>query len=250
MKEESHWNKIADSYDYEILNAFESDKERKLALYFKKYRNLKHEAIDFGCGIGNGFHYLSPNFKSVLALDISQNCIDIAKKKPFDNVKFERKDLTERNLKLAPVDFILCSNVAIFYEVEKNYDIFENVAKALKKKGNALFVVPSMESSLFYGWRLMDWYRKEGVKPEEIPKSEFNYVRQDIRDTLQGIIDIDGRPTKHYSNSELQVIFEEAGLNITAIERLEYDWKTEFEEPPKWMKAPYPWDWLIACRKS
>lgn len=249
MKEESHWNKIADSYEDEILNAFESDKERKLARYFKKYKNLKHKAIDFGCGIGNGFHYLSPNFKSVLALDISQNCIDIAKEKPFNNIKFQKKDLTKSNLKLTPVDFVLCSNVAIFSDVQRNYDIFNNVAMALKKDGNALFVVPSLESSLFYGWRLMDWYRRDGVEPEEIPKSEFNYVRQDIRDTLQGIIDIDGRPTKHYSHSELQVIFSEAGLEVTEIERLEYDWKTEFKEPPKWMKDPYPWDWLIACRK-
>ncbi len=250
MQEESHWNKIANKYEDEVLNAFESDKERKLAHYFKKHGNSKHTAIDFGCGIGNGFHYLSPNFKSVLALDISQNCIDLAKQKPFGNIEFKRMDLTRSNLKLEPVEFILCSNVAIFAEVIKNYDILRNVKKALKKNGNAIFVVPSLESTLFYAWRMMDWYRKEGVKPNKIPRAEFDYYRRDIRDILQGIVNIDGRPTKHYSHSELQVIFTEAGLEVTAIERLEYDWKTEFSEPPKWMKAPYPWDWLVECRRS
>lgn len=249
MKEEVHWDKIADQYEDEVLNAFESDKEKKLARYFKKHANKKHTAIDFGCGIGNGFHYLSPNFKSVQALDISQNCINIAKEKPFNNIEFKRMDLTRTNLKLKPVEFILCSNVAIFSEIEKNYDIINNVSRALKKNGNAIFVVPSLESSMFYAWRMIDWYRREGVKPKKIPKSEFNYYREDKRDILQGIVEIDGRPTKHYSHSELQVIFKEAGLEVTAIERLEYDWTTEFSEPPAWMKDPYPWDWMIECRK-
>ncbi len=249
MQEEKHWDKIADRYEDEVLNAFESDKEKKLASYFKKYANTKHTALDFGCGIGNGFHYLSPNFKKVLAVDISQNCIDIAKEKPFDNIEFERMDCTESNLKIKPVEFVLCSNVAIFAEIEKNYAILSNVSKALKKGGHALFIVPSLESTIFYAWRMMDWYRKEGRKPGDIPQSEFNYYRKDVRDILQGIVEIDGRPTKHYTHPELQVIIREAKLEVTTIERLEYDWKTEFSEPPRWMKDPYPWDWLIACRK-
>jgi ubiquinone/menaquinone biosynthesis C-methylase UbiE len=249
MQEEKHWNKIAGKYEDEVLNAFESDKKKKLAAYFKKHANKKHMAIDFGCGIGNGFHYLSPNFNKVLAVDISQNCMEIARNKPFKNIEFKKKDLTQKNLKLKPAEFVLCSNVAIFTEAGKNYDILRNVYRALKKNGNALFVVPSLESTMFYAWRMMDWYRKEGVKPYNIPKSEFNYYREDKRDLLQGIVEIDGRPTKHYSHSELQVIFAEAKLEVTAIERLEYDWKTEFSTPPKWMKDPYPWDWLIECRK-
>ena len=249
MQEEKHWDKIADKYEDEVLNAFESDKEKKLASYFKKHANKNHTALDFGCGIGNGFHYLSPNFKKVLAVDISQNCIDIAREKPFDNIDFKRMDCTARNLKLKPVEFILCSNVAIFAEVEKNYDILRNVYKTLKKGGHALFVVPSMESTLFYAWRMIDWHRRDGVKGEEIPDSEFDYYKGSKRELLQGIVQIDGRPTKHYSHCELQVIFKEAKLEITAIDRLEYDWTTEFLEPPKWMKDPYPWDWLIECRK-
>ncbi|HCR54826.1 MAG TPA: hypothetical protein DIW27_10440 [Cytophagales bacterium] len=249
MKEESHWNKIADKYEEEVLNAFESDKEKKLARYFRKHANKKHTAIDFGCGIGNGFHYLSPNFKSVLALDISQKCIDIAKEKPFTNITFERMDLTDPNLKLEPVDFVLCSNVAIFAEVEKNYDILRNVRNSLKKNGNAVFVVPSLESILFYAWRLVDWYKREGVGLSEIPKSELDYFSDDKRDIIQGIATIDGRRTKHYTHSEIQVIFEETGLEIMDIVRLEYDWKTEFNKPPKWMKAPYPWDWMIECKR-
>ncbi|MEQ9591465.1 MAG: class I SAM-dependent methyltransferase [Cyclobacteriaceae bacterium] len=250
MNEEKHWDKIAEKYEEEVLNAFQSDKEKKLAQYFKKHGNRKHTAIDFGCGIGNGFHYLSPIFKNVLAIDISQNCIDIAKEKPFANIDFMQADLTDKKFKTTPADFVLCSNVAIFAELEMNYAILRNVRKALKKKGNALFVIPSQESALFQAWRLIDWYRREGTTPEKMPKSELSYYRSHSLETLQGIIDIDGRPTKHYSNSEIQVIFREAKLEVTAIERLEYEWTTEFETPPKWMKEPYPWDWLVECRRA
>ena len=43
MQEEKHWDKIADKYEDEVLNAFESDKEKKLASYFKKHATSKVE---------------------------------------------------------------------------------------------------------------------------------------------------------------------------------------------------------------
>lgn len=249
MDEQKHWDKIAEKYQDEVLNAFESDRKQKLARYFKKHANKKHTAIDFGCGIGNGFDYLSPNFKEVLAVDISQNCLDIAKEKGYNNITFKQKDLTLDRISLPPAEFVLCSNVAIFAELEMNYAIFKNVSKVMKPGGHALFVVPSMESTMFYAWRMIDWHRRDGVKPEDIPDSEFAYYKGSKRDLLQGIVSIDGRPTKHYSHSELQVILRDAGMEVLNVDRLEYEWTTEFLEPPKWMKDPYPWDWVVECRK-
>ena len=78
MNEELHWNRIAHSYDDEIFDVFRSDKEKKLPVYFDKYANKDHVAIDLGCGIGKAFPYLSPAFKKVLAVDISDKCVDIA----------------------------------------------------------------------------------------------------------------------------------------------------------------------------
>jgi hypothetical protein len=106
-----------------------------------------------------------------------------------------------------------------------------------------------MDSILFFAWRLIDWYRREGVKSNKIPSSELSYFRVNQRDLFQGIIDIRGVRTKHYSHPEIEVIFKEAGFRITAIERLEYDWETEFASPPSWMKEPYPWDWLVEVKK-
>jgi len=103
---------------------------------------------------------------------------------------------------------------------------------------------------MFSAWRMIDWYKQEGVKPSDIPASELAYFSGRKTDLLQGIIKIDGVPTKHYAESELIVLLKQSGLAITALEKLTYDWDTEFSSPPAWMKDPYPWDWLVECKKE
>lgn len=61
---------------------------------------------------------------------------------------------------------------------------------------------------------------------------------------------IDGVPTKHFLKEELNVLLAQKQMTVLEVKKLEYPWDTEFEHPPKWMKAPFPWDWLILARKS
>ena len=50
---------------------------------------------------------------------------------------------------------------------------------------------------------------------------------------------------KQRSHPEIKVIFREAGFKIRNIDHIEYEWTTEFADPPGWLKDPYPWDWLV-----
>ena len=249
MDQQNHWNSIAGKYDDEVFDVFKSDRNQVLRYYFEKHANNEVTATDFGCGTGKAFEYLSPSFKHVLALDISEECISIAKTRGYGNITYKRADLTRQNLKLNPSSFGLCVNVAILPTVENNRSVIRTVYKGLSENSSALFVIPSIESMLFSSWRLVDWYKKEGVQPNEVPKHELNYYDVDTTDIIQGVIKINGVPTKHYSQPEIQVLFEEAGFKITAVEKLEYDWTTEFDSPPSWLKAPYPWDWMVECAK-
>jgi hypothetical protein len=95
---------------------------------------------------------------------------------------------------------------------------------------------------------MIEWYQKEGIGPKEISPTELSYFKGSKQDIILGIFYIDGAATKHYSQSEIEVIFGNAKLPVTTIEKLEYDWNTEFDSPPAWMKKPYPWDWLVECR--
>ncbi len=250
MNEEAHWDRIGGGYDDEIFDVFLSDKNKVLPRYFKKYSDTKHRAIDFGCGSGKALPLLSPAFAEVLAVDISKELLRLAKGRPFKNIRFQQADLTRKKLGIDPADFLFCCNVIMLPKVEQNVAMFRNVNKALRKNGHALIVVPSLESALFSSWRLLQWYRKEGVKPKNVPDDELAYFSASKRRIIDGIIHIDDVPTKHYSEPELRVLLDEAKLTVTAIERIEYEWNTEFPTPPKWMKAPYPWDWLVECRKD
>lgn len=245
MNPESHWNRIAHSYEDEIFDVFKSDKDKKLPRYFEKYANKEHTAIDLGCGIGKAFPYLSPAFKKILAVDISDKCLSIAANDQYSNIEFRKVDLTDPQLKLPQADFGFCCNVLLLPDPEKNIAMIRNAYRCLKKNSGALFVVPSLDSILFYAWRLIEWNKKEGVKPADIPDSEFSYFSGSKRDIFQGLIRIDGVTTKHYSHPEIEVIFRDAGFEIQTIDRIEYDWDTEFADPPKWLKEPYPWDWLV-----
>lgn len=249
MNEELHWNKIAHSYEDEIFDVFKSDKEKKLPIYFKKYANPEHVAIDFGCGIGKAFPYLSPAFKKIVAVDISDKCLDIAANDQYPNIEFKKADLTDPDLRLPQADFGFCCNVLLLPTLEKNIAILHNAFRSLKKSSAALFVLPSLDSILFYAWQLIEWSKKEGVKAADIPDSEFSYFSGSKRDIFQGLIRIDGVTTKHYSHPEIEVIFRDAGFKIQTIDRIEYDWTTEFADPPEWLKDPYPWDWLVEVSK-
>src|SRR5690606_14003738 len=99
-------------------------------------------------------------------------------------------------------------------------------------------------------WRLIEVYKKEGVVVDNIPDAEFAYLKASRRRLLEGIIYIDNVPTKHFMRPELDVVFTAAGFTLTKVDKVEYAWDTELASPPRWLKEPYPWDWLVECKKE
>ena len=245
MNQEKHWNHIAPTYNDEIFDVFASDKKKRLLRYFNKHANKHKQCIDFGCGNGKAFHYLSPRFAKVMGVDISQKLLNQAKKLPFSNIALKREDLTRSRLSLPKVDFVFCCNVAILPTVEQNHAILQNIKKSLKKGGTALLVVPSLESMFYSSWTLFDWYKREGVKADNVDPSEWSGLGGKKTDIIRGLVSINGVTTKHYTHQELEVIIARFGLTLLKIDKLEYEWKTEFSKPPRWLKDPYPWDWLV-----
>lgn len=246
--DKAYWNRIGEGYNDEIFDVYREDRAGLLKKRLKKYANKNHFAIDFGCGTGKALPYLAPAFKKVLAIDISEELLRQAKQYPATNVAFKRLDLA-KPVKLPQANFAFCCNVAILPDVKKDKGIIKNVQRNLRKGGAAIFVIPSAESTLFAGWRIADIYEKEGKSFNRIPKSELSYFDVTKNELLQGLFKISGVATKHYSQSEIQVIFSEAGFNVKAIQKIEYNWTTELVSPPRWLREPYPWDWLVECTK-
>jgi len=251
MNDALHWNSIADNYDKEIFNVFKSDKKRKLKKYVMKYANKKNTAIDFGCGVGKALPLLSPLFKEIIGIDVSKKCIAIAKSSPYKNVSFKEADLAAKKIDVPTVDFAFCCNVAMSDDINRNLRIVNNVLSALNKGGVAVFVLPSMESVTHSAMSLINWYQKEGIGMSEIPSEEFNhFISRTPKQVHEGIVNIDNVPTKHYLFTELYALFNTGNFSMQLLDRLEYGWDTEFESPPTWMQAPYPWDWVVEVKRN
>lgn len=250
MNDALHWNKIAKEYDKKIFNVYKNDKKKKLKKYVEKYADKNSTAIDFGCGVGKALPMLSPLFKGVIAVDVSQKCIDIAKSTPRKNVTYKQADLAGRKIKVPAVDFAFCCNVAMSDNISRNYKIINNVLRALNKGGVAMFVLPSLESASLSVLSLINWYKKEGTELASIPKDELALIsQQNSKQVREGVLNIDGVATKHYLVSELYAIFNSGNFVMQKLDRLEYGWDTEFDSPPGWMQSPYPWDWLVEVKR-
>ncbi len=249
MDQRKHWDKIGAKYGDEIFDVFASDRRQVLKDYISIHADTMHTAIDFGCGTGKALHLLAPVFKSVLGYDISNELLEQARGRGYENVELRQADLTKPLRRLNPVDFVFSCNVIMLPEKKQNMAMLKNVARALKPGGTAVIVVPSLESVMLSSTRLIEWYGREGVPADKIPKTELSYYKGPITDTIQGLIKIDGVPTQHYSEPVLNGMLYDAGLRLLTLDKIEYDWNTEFDHPPAWIRAPYPWDWLAECTK-
>lgn len=240
MEERKHWNRIGSNYQEEIFDVFRSDRSKLIPKIIQKYANASHTAIDFGCGTGRAFEYLSPAFRSVFAIDISDNLLAIARQQSFNNITFKQHDLT-KPLK-AKADFGFCCNVVMLPEPDLNKLMLTNIHHSINSGGHVAIVMPSLESFFYSGQRLIEWCRRSN---EEVEASDLSGFTVNKLDLIQGLVKIDRVKTKHYLETELVLLFTESGFKNISIHKVEYEWTSEFSSPPKWMKDPYPWDWLV-----
>ncbi len=247
--DEKYWDTIGVDYDSEIFSSLANDRENLICSAIDKFGSNKAIAADFGCGVGKFLPVLSENFQHVYAFDISKALLEQAQKKckKLDNITYSKEDLSKTNLKLEKVDFAVSVNVAIMPSRKKRDCIFNAVASCIRSGGHLLLVVPSLESALYADFRLIQWNLKEGLSSAQAVAELKDSTALSLR---RGLIEIDSVPTKHYLKEELVAIFEKRPLDVVSIEKVKYTWKTEFDSPPKWMKKPYPWDWLIVLKKT
>ena len=108
-------------------------------------------------------------------------------------------------------------------------------------------MVPSLESKLYTNIIANRW-NVDSDHDEKIASSKK--AMELAINIKQGVTDIDDVPTKHYLREELELLLTLEGFEVTQIEKINYTWKTEFNQPPKWLKKPYPWDWMCVANKK
>ena len=248
-----YWDRIAENYEEEIFSVLKRDRQGLVIDRIEKYSCPDGKASDIGCGIGNFLPALSKLFNHVIAVDIAPKCIKRAKSrsKEFMNISYRTVDLSRPRVRLTGVDFALCVNSILTTSLTKRNRMFDIVCRHIHPGGHLVLVVPSLESALFTDYRLIEWNIKSGMSPGNAVRSGFRHKDGTDNPRLrQGVVRIDNVDTKHYLEEELICLLESRGMNILEIEKIQYPWTTEFDSPPRWMKEPFPWDWLCVAGKT
>lgn len=244
-----YWETIAPKYDTEIFDVLKNDTSGSIVAAIEEMASPDKSIMDIGCAIGKWIPVLAPKFKRVIAADISAKNLQIAKEKyaEFNNIEYHRMDMSANDLTVTPCDAAICINAILTDSLEKRINFFQSLSLCLHTGGQLVLVVPSLESKLFSNivagrWNVDD---AENDKSPE-PKKAIDQAKN----IKQGVTDIDDVPTKHYLKEELELLLVQEGFEVNLIKKINYDWRTEFHKPPKWLKDPYPWDWMCTARKK
>lgn len=249
----SYWNRMAASYEAQIFSVLEQDRAGLVAGRVARYGKRTQTATDIGCGIGHFLPLLSGRFRSVLALDLSARCLAQAKARHphLANVRYRTVDLARPGVRLPRADFALCVNAAIAPSLAHRNRLLDVACRHLRSGGHLVLVVPSLESIFLTDARLIEWNLRDGQRPAQAAGPGFRAHRPAHRPRAhEGVVPIDGVATKHYLEEEVLLLLRNRGMRTLEIEKIEYPWSTEFAAPPRWMKAPFPWDWLFVARKT
>jgi len=247
--DQRYWDGVAPQYDRDIFDVLANDRQNLIGGQIARLGSPDKVAGDCGCGIGKFVPLLTAGFGRVHAVDISQRLLDRALEAwgHLPNVSFQRADLAAAP-RLPRLDFALCVNVLIMPSLLTRTRILANIRRRLRGGGHLLLVVPALESALLTNVRLVNWNLRDGVPHSRAMHASF--VRPLTPPRLEhGLVPIGRVLTKHYLKEELDVILGESGFEVQDVTKIQYGWDTEFAEPPRWMKEPYPWDWLLLAQK-
>jgi 2-polyprenyl-3-methyl-5-hydroxy-6-metoxy-1,4-benzoquinol methylase len=243
-----YWEKMAGSYEEEIFDVRKNDRKKLITKAIWEHSSKKKTVIDIGCAIGKWLPVLSPVYKEVIALDISKKNLQIAQDThpTLKNVKYVRVDMSGVK-KLQRCDVGICINAILTPNLKDRDVFFHSLNTCLKKGGHIILTVPSLESWLLTSVVQNKWNIDPKLFMAEKNAREGSRKWNNIR---QGNVDIDKVPHKHYLQEELDLLLSSEGFKDLRFEKIEYDWSTEFNKPPKWLKNPKPWDWMVVGTKK
>ncbi len=249
-----YWDEVSSRYDDRIFDVLNHDKKSRIKTLIASHFNHRKNAIaaDYGCGTGKFLNILLGIFNKVYAYDLSLNNIRLVDEQFLNDKKLHTstRDFSTGLNAATQMDFILSVNVMIMDDLKTRWSIMQTIVNDLKPSGHALIIVPSLESALYTSSKLIEWNIKEGIDHDRANSIGFDRPNtKQIQTIREGVVDAGGIPTKHYIKEELISLCRYHHVDVLTLEKLEYDWSTEFIHPPQWMQSPYPWDWLLYIKK-
>ena len=248
--DKQYWDELADTFDQDVIEIYNAERRNVLLNEVDRLSKKARTAADLGCGTGGLTRKLAPLFKHVIALDLSDALIKVAKERvTAKNVDFGVFDLAGEAGPTVRADVTLCINVLISPEFEIRRRIARNLYRATRKNGYAVVAVPAYESMLHVYHTLLRCRMKEGDTYSRATKKVSTLFGREVPEPLSGNILLQEVATKHYTREELTGFLVDAGFHVKRIKRLELPWAEELDEIPSWLREPYPWDWLAVVQR-
>ena len=141
MTDIEYWEKIYLNPEVKTIPLFS-----KKALTLIKEKNLK-SVLDLGCGYGASSIYFAKNNLEVSAVDISQNAIDLIKKRSkYPKLKLIKLDLSKDLPKLKTRYDVIFSHLSlIYFDNKTTIKIFNEIFKLLNPNGLFFIKVKSTD---------------------------------------------------------------------------------------------------------
>ncbi len=136
---------IKDFYDHTAKQSFKDWFNNNTLLpvlkYFVSKMPAKPRILDLGCGIGGEAKRLSGLNASVIGIDISEKCLEIARKN-VPKVEFRNMDILFMKFNLHAFEGILDAGTLFHFNAVEQNKILRNVIKILTKTGVLLSFYP------------------------------------------------------------------------------------------------------------
>jgi predicted TPR repeat methyltransferase len=150
----SHTGKdFAEHYDANIGSKFESriydiEKEVLAEMLEQFFQDHSISVMDFASGTGRMTSFIGEKYPNIVGYDISDDMIEVAKKK-FRDIAFYKRDIAEENIS-ERFDLITAFRFFLNAEAPLKKLIFEKLNGLLKNEGYLLFNIHMNSCSLLF----------------------------------------------------------------------------------------------------
>ena len=247
----AHWDSLAQNFNAEVLQIVDRDLSGVFFEELDQVANGRGTAADLGCGAGSLLPHLGERFEHVYAVDFAPRLLELAERNvEYDNVEYVRCNLASSREMPFEADVTFCVNALIHPRHFIRQKILNSVFRATAPGGSAMVVTPSLESVYnTYQALIRCAERQEESRHQTVRQLNRSFSRE-VLSPVEGIVDIGGAQTKCFMLEELLLFMEEAGFELERARRVRFPWSEEIADAPRWLRDPYPWDWLIVARRA
>ncbi len=245
-----YWDSVAKKYFEHIMSPFQENVKNPLYEYIEKFEGKNKSAIDIGTGIGNAIPHLAGRFSDVVAIDISETMIEVAKKNhKFGNLSFFVRDARNLEEFYDKFDIAVAVNSIIVPSLKDIEKMISEIYKTLKNGGKLLAVFPAMESILYQAMLVHESALEETGSEKEAAEAALEEVGEQGFDFILAI-DKQGFEQKYFYRFEIQYRLKKAGFKHIRIRKVYYPWDVSAESGfSPFPGKPHMWDWFVVAEK-